>query len=115
MAVTFGVTSTADNIVLTDFTSGSNAEIAEARDQNGAITNLHAYSVGKTVTAAGFLSGSGTVPQAGSTITAGSISYLVESSELVESNTDFQKVNLSLRTADSATLSGPNTSSVAGA
>lgn len=102
MAVTFGVTSTAGSIVLTDFTEGTNAEIAEARNASGQVTDMKAYSVGKTVTCTGY----GAAPAAGTTLTAGSGTYLVESAELVESNTDFQKVNLTLRSADSATLSG---------
>lgn len=111
MAVVFGVTGSAGGLVLTDFTEGTNAEIAEARDSTGAVTDMHAYSQGKTITATGYVTSGGTVPAAGTTISAGGGTYLVESAELVESNTDFQKMNLSLKSADSATLTGISTSS----
>ena len=109
MAVQFGIitsTTGVSGISLTDLTIATGADIAEARDESGKVTDLKAYSQNKTITCNGYLTYSDGAVQAGSTITVGSQTFIVESAEQVESNVDFVRYNITMRTADSATVTG---------
>ena len=114
MAKQFGIVTTAtgvSSIVVTSFSETSNVEIAEARDGQGKVTDMQAYSRNKTVAIKGFLDGS-TIVEAGSVLTLNGVSYIVESVTRNETNTGFVEVDISAKSADSATVTAYNTSTV---
>ena len=108
MAVQFGIITAASGVTgisLTDVTISHGADIADARDSSGKVTDLKAYSKNTTLTCNGYLTYGGSVIEAGTSVTVDGTTYIVESAEQVESNTEFVRYNLTMRTADSATIS----------
>lgn len=101
-----GVSGLTAGIVIQSLTYNETAETAEARNSTGAITDLAAYSRSTSLSISGLLDESDgtTLVSAGSTLTLGGKNYLIESVDKTESNTDFVRVSLSCRTADSATI-----------
>jgi pyridoxine 5'-phosphate synthase PdxJ len=106
MARQFGIITTTTGItgiVVNSLTTSNSAEIAEARDENGKITDLKAYSKAETISVSGLLDGSIGV-QAGAKLTLNSVDYIIESVEISETNTGYTEVSLTARTADSAAI-----------
>jgi hypothetical protein len=79
-----------------------NAEIAEARDCEGKVDTMKAYSVGRDATAR-FLT-TGAVPAVGSVAVVGGITGLVSGITGSEQNTNFTAGSVTVRNADTATL-----------
>lgn len=105
MARQFGIITTVSGItslVVTSFTEKQNAQIAEARDSAGKITDLKAYSLGSTVTVKGFLDAESSSVRAGDTLTLDGKNYIIESVSRNESNTAYVEVDITARSADSA-------------
>lgn len=95
---TFGVTSTGTGIVLNNVKKSESVDIAEARNATGKVTDRQAYSKKTTITADGILSGE--APSAGTAMTIGGVAGIIESCEVTEANTDFQKVSITVSTID---------------
>ena len=103
----FGILTTdsgLSNVIIQSISKKGNAEIAEARDQNGAIIALHAYSKSSTVEIRALLDADSVTTEAGQLITIGSQNYIIESTSQDESNTGWAEVSLTAKTADSATV-----------
>lgn len=114
MARSFGIVTSLSGLsaglVVNDLSFSQNADVAEARTSDGKISDLHAYSCATTITLSGVLdSESGSLVTAGSTLTIDSKTYIIESVTKTESNQAFCTVQITARTADSATVSGITT------
>lgn len=106
MARQFGIITTVSGItslVVTSFSEKQNVQIAEARDSQGKITDLKAYSQGVTVNIKGYLDSASCDVHAGDTLDLGGKSYIIETVSRNESNTAFAEVDITARAADSAT------------
>lgn len=94
--------------VLNNLRYAESVEIAEARDESGAVTDRKAYSKTTTVTGDGLLDTS-TIPatavSAGATITIDSNTYLIENSEVTQTNTDYAKISFTATRKDACTAS----------
>ena len=109
MARQFGIITTpagtVSGIVVTSFTQSTSAEIAEARNEQGYVTDLKAYSKGTSVNVRGLLDSTDVTVSAGDTLTLGNVNYIVESVNRSETNTAYIEVDFSARTADAAVIS----------
>lgn len=106
MARQFGIITTTTGItgiVVNSLTTNNTAEIAEARNEKGQVTDLKAYSKGETISITGLLDGDVTV-EAGAKLTLGEKDYIIETVDRNETNTGYVEVSLSARTADAATI-----------
>lgn len=110
MARKFGiitsVTGLTAGIVVQSLTYNESAEVAEARNETGALTDMASYSRSTSLSISGLLDESDgvTLVKAGDKLTLDSKEYLIESVDKTESNTDFVRVSLSCRTADNVTI-----------
>lgn len=114
MARQYGVITTSSGVtgvVVTGVKKGTSIEKAEARDGQGKVTDIKAYSKGKTISLSGLLDSASLSTEAGASITIDSVTYLVESAETNESNTAFADFSISASTADSATISAYSSNS----
>ena len=105
----FGIiTSTAGlqaGICVNSIDATESAEIAEARDEKGKVTDLAAFSKGTSVTISGVLdSAKGELVTGGAKITVGGKDYIVESVQKNEVNNTFVNVTVQAKTADTATI-----------
>ena len=91
-------------IVPNGIQSQNSVETAEARDSAGKVTDIVAYSKSRTVTFRGLLNDTEYSFDAGSTITVGSETYLVESRDINEQNTAFVEVTITAKLSDAATI-----------
>lgn len=104
MSLSFGVTSTGGYGVLQSVNTTSSAEIAEARNAVGKVTDQHAYSKTNEVSAEALFNGE-TLAEAGAELTVGGLAGLITNISKSESNTDFQRVSVTVQKKDAATLS----------
>ena len=107
MARKFGIvtnlTGLQAGIVVNSITRDESAEIAEARNEKGEVTDLQAYSVGESISVQGVIDDEkGEIVKAGSKLTLASRDYIVESVNKPETNTGFCEATINARTADSA-------------
>lgn len=102
MALSFGVTSTGGYGVLQSVSQNETVEIAEARGADGKITDQIAYSKTYEATAEGIFNGD-TLSGAGAVITVGSLTGLVTSQSVSETNTGYKTVSVTIQKKDSAT------------
>jgi len=108
----FGILTTVSGLsgvmVLNNVTYSETVEIAEARDESGKVTNRKAYSKTTTVKGDGVLDTT-TVPataiSGGETITIDSKSFLIESADFTQVNTDYAKGSFTATRKDDETLS----------
>jgi len=101
MALKFAITDCANSWGLAQTAEISyDASIAEARDCDGTMNTLQAYSVEKTAKVRVLTTG--TLPDAGTTETYGPITGLVQNVTISEANTEFQAGEVTIRTVDSA-------------
>ena len=108
MARQFGIisaTSGVAGIIITSFNRSSSSEVAEARNEQGKIIDLKAYSKGEKIQINGLLDTADFTFSAGDILTIGEKQYLIESAEITESNTGFAGVSVSARTADNTEIS----------
>jgi len=92
-------------ICVNSLSFSESAEIAEARDEKGKITDYAAYSNAKTVNITGVMdTAKGTLVTAGSKITLDGKDWIVDSVSKNESNSAFVEVSVSAKTADNAII-----------
>lgn len=93
-------------MVINNLTTSESVEISEARNEAGYVTDRKAYSKKTTVKGDGLLDTT-TVPpsavSAGATLSVNSKTYLIESVDVTETNTDYAKVSFTASHADNAT------------
>ena len=103
----FGIVSNTEGkpaaLVVNSLNKSESAQIAEARDENGKVIELHAYSTAKTVSMNGVTTTADPV-KAGSTILIAGQNYLVDKADQNESNTAFVDIAISAQTADEADI-----------
>lgn len=102
MALSFGVTSTGGYGVLQSLSETETAEIADARGEDGLITDQQAYSKTAEATAEGLFN-SDTLGGAGTSLTIGSVTGLITNQSITETNTDYKRVSVTVQKKDSAT------------
>ena len=102
MALSFGVTSTGGYGVLQSLSETETAEIADARDESGKVTDQKAYSKTSEATAEGIFNGD-SLGGAGTSLTIGSVTGLITNQGIAESNTGYKTVSVSIQKKDSAT------------
>lgn len=105
----FGIISngaSATGLVVQSCNKDENVEIAEARNEQGRVAELKAYSKGTTYSVTGLVKDgeSETTVMVGSTVTIDNLNLIVESVSKQETNTGFVQVTMTCRTADSATI-----------
>lgn len=109
MARQFGIITTpagtVTGLVVTSFTSSTSAEIAEARNEQGYVTDLKAYSKGTSISVRGLLDSTDVTVSAGDTFSLSGKDYIIESVNRTESNTAYIEIDFSARTADAAVIS----------
>lgn len=91
-------------IVPNGIQSQNSVETAMARNSEGKVTDIHAYSKTRSVTFRGLLNNTEFDFDAGSTITIDSDTFIVKSRDINEQNTDFVEVTITAETVDSATI-----------
>lgn len=105
MAKTFGVTGGGAYGVLQSVSESSTAEKAEARDKDGKVTDEIAYSRTSQATAE-FVCDTATAENpfaAGTSITIGTLTALITSVNVDQSNTDFERGSVTIEKKDAAT------------
>lgn len=103
----FGIVTTVsgmDSIVIQSLNVRTNAEIAEARGEDGKVVELKAYSKGKSVDIRALVNADSLTTEAGQTLTIDNVEYIIESTDQAENNTGWVEVSISAKTADSATI-----------
>ncbi|MDD3119600.1 MAG: hypothetical protein PHQ27_10500, partial [Victivallales bacterium] len=80
------------------------AEVAEARNENGQVIELRAYSKGVEKKFEGLIKSAGTIPAAGEAITVGDWNGLITAVSKSKENTGFNKITVTAKSADSAEL-----------
>ena len=98
--------------MVNSFSRSQSAEIAEARNEKGEVTDLKAYSRGETISVTGLLDTESLTIEPGSKLTLGEKDYIIESVEQSETNTGYAEITLSARTADSAQIDAYETEDV---
>ena len=92
--------------VLNSLNHDHSAEIAEARDESGKVTDRKAYSRKKTIQGSGLLDTS-TIPpsevDAGATLAVGTETYLIESIKVGETNTGYAAFDFTASRCDNET------------
>jgi hypothetical protein len=101
MPVTWGATSVGYGLMQSD-TEADSVLVGEARDNTGKMNTRNTYSRAKNVNYN--MITTGTLPEAGSTITHGGKTCLVESVEKSRENVAFQRGSLTATAHDSETL-----------
>jgi hypothetical protein len=79
------------------------AEIAEARDSIGKVTDQKAYSIEATGELEAILDSSDTLPGAGTSVTVGAVTGLITSVGSEETNTGYKSCNVAVSKKDAAT------------
>lgn len=109
MSTKFGIitstTGMSAGITVNSLSFQDTVQQADARNEQGAITDITAYSRGQTVSVDGVLTAeTSALATAGSILTLDSKSWLITDVSRNETNTDYVQVSIAARTADSATI-----------
>lgn len=92
-------------VVVNSLDYSETVEVAEARDENGAIIDLVGFSNNKTVSISGVMQGEvANLAKAGNSITLDGKTWLITDVSRNETNTGFVQVSISARTADNAII-----------
>ena len=106
----FGILTTVTGtteVVINSIKRDKGIEKAEARDATGKVTDVFVYSENESITIDGLLNLESAVTkesiEAGTTITVGTDSYLIDTVSVSESNTAVATISITASKADSAT------------
>lgn len=102
--LTYGAGETKTWMVVNQVSEDDSVEIAEARDENGKVIEMKAYSSSKEMKYEGLLKAAGTPPEKGTVCEVDGWSGLVTSVSKTKSNTEFVKLSITLKKSDSAEL-----------
>jgi hypothetical protein len=103
ISIVSGGTTAISDIVAESVNKAVSVETATARDESGKVTDMKAYSKTTTYTINGLLNVATPTIEAGSVIAISGGTFLVTNAELVESNTDFVRYNLTVTASDACT------------
>ncbi|MBR2364164.1 MAG: hypothetical protein IKA79_03085 [Lentisphaeria bacterium] len=103
--VTFGTDNYQDVIgIVQSESSKTTASIAEARNEEGKVIAMKAYSKSCEKTFEALFCTGTTPPEAGTPITVGTWKGIVTQSSVTKSNTDFTKISITATMKDSASF-----------
>jgi len=108
MARQFGIITTSAGvagIVTNSFSTKESADVAEARDENGKVTDVKAYSRRTTYDLRGVMDSASISVHAGDSVILGGKTCIVKSVDVSESNTGFAEASVSAEAVDSAAVS----------
>ena len=108
MARQFGIITTSagvTGIVTNSMSTKESADVAEARDENGKVTDVKAYSRRTTFDIRGVMDSASIAVHAGDSVTLGGKTCIVKSVDVSESNTGFAEASVSAEAVDSAAVS----------
>lgn len=92
-------------ICVNSLSISESSEIAEARDEQGKVTDLYSYSRAETISLTGVMdTAKGNLAKAGNKITLNQKDYIIDSVSQNQTNTAFVQVTISCRTADNAII-----------
>ena len=106
MARSFGIVSVKGgtapfvSIVVQSYTASTSVEKATAKDEDGKTINVKAYSKGKSISVQGLLNASEPDIEAGAVVVLSGTTFLVDTAEVAESNTDFVRYNITASSED---------------
>jgi hypothetical protein len=100
ISIVSGSTTAVADIIAESVNKSNSVETATARDESGKVIDMQAYSKTTTLTINGLLNVSAPTVDAGSVIVISGGTFLVTSAEMVESNTDFVRYNLTVTQSD---------------
>jgi hypothetical protein len=100
ISIVSGSTTAVADIIAESVNKSNSVETATARDESGKVIDMQAYSKTTTLTINGLLNVSTPTVDAGSVIVISGGTFLVTSAEMVESNTDFVRYNLTVTQSD---------------
>lgn len=106
MARSFGVVSVKGgtapfvSMVVQSFTASTSIEKATAKDEEGKTINVKAYSKAKTISVQGLLDAAEPDVEAGAVIVISGTTFLVDTAEVAESNTDWVRYNITASSED---------------
>jgi len=89
-----------ESVVMQGFTKSITVEKATAKDETGKTINVKAYSKATSISCQGLLNASAPAIDAGATVILSGTTFLVDSVEQVEANTDFVRYNFTLSSED---------------
>lgn len=95
--ITFGTASyknAVSGLIITSIKQGSNAQSAEAMDEEGNIIQVDIYGKKYSLQIEGTVSGGSLALVAGADLTIGSITYKIESVEVTQTNTGHQTASI---------------------
>ena len=99
-------------ICVNSIDTNSTVETAQARNEQGAVTDIASYSKAETVSIQGVMdTAKGAVATAGSILTLDGKQWLIDSVAKRQSNTGFVQLTISARTADNCQIYQPSSSS----
>ena len=88
------------SMVVQNFDKTISVEKATAKDETGKTINVKAYSKATNISCQGLLNADSPDVEAGAVVVLSGTTFLVDSSEVAESNTDFVRYNLTLSSED---------------
>ena len=103
----FGIITALDNmtsIVIQSLNKKTSVEIAEARDENGNVIELKAYSKEYSVDIRALVNADEFKTEAGQELTVGNQKFIIESTDQAENNSGWVEVSLTAKTADNAAI-----------
>ena len=106
MARSFGIVSVTGgtapfaSMVIQSFSRSTSIEKATAKNETGKTINVQAYSKGITISVQGLLDASEPDVEAGATIVISGTTFLVDTAEVAEANTDFVRYNITASSED---------------
>ena len=106
MARQFGIITTSAGIagiVVNSLSKQESADVAEARDETGKVTDVKAYSRRTTYDIKGVLDSASLSVHAGDTVTLGGKTCIVKNADQDETHTGFAEGSISAETVDDAT------------
>ena len=106
----FGITSELSGVagyIINSYSENETTEIAEARDEQGALLDLASYAQGREITMEALCTSDSAAVHAGSQIDLGDRQGLIASVNKTESNTDFQRATIVARAGDINTVIHP--------
>ena len=88
------------SMVVQSFNKSITVEKATAKNEQGKTINVKAYSKATSISCQGLLNADAPDVEAGAVVVISGTTFLVDSAEVAESNTDFVRYNLTLSSED---------------
>lgn len=106
----FGITSSLSGVegyIINSYSENETVESARAQDEKGKVLDIAGYTQGREITMEALCTASSEAVHAGSAIDLGDRQGLITSVNKTESNTDFQRAQITAQAADVDTVIHP--------